>query len=135
MHQPLEHNRPPARRVKQDHEKYCSDCGEIILANAEICPNCGVRQMAPTWSGAGGGHAHGNQPSGGRNRIIAAILAILLGGLGGHHFYLGNIGRGVVYLLFSWTFIPGIIAFIEGILYLLMSDVDFDLKYNLKHLT
>ena len=28
------------------NEKYCSECGEIINLNAEICPKCGVRQIA-----------------------------------------------------------------------------------------
>ena len=27
-------------------EKFCSDCGATIKAKAEICPTCGVRQMA-----------------------------------------------------------------------------------------
>jgi TM2 domain-containing membrane protein YozV len=31
----------------------------------------------------------------------------------GHHFYLGNTGRGIVYILLVWTFIPIIIAFVE----------------------
>lgn len=63
-------------------------------------------------------------------RVIVAILALFIGGLGGHHFYLGNTGRALVYLIFCWTFIPGIIAFIEGIQYLMMSDSEFDSKFN-----
>jgi TM2 domain-containing membrane protein YozV len=35
----------------------------------------------------------------------------------------------VVYLLFFWTFIPAIAGFIEGILYLLKSDAEFQAKY------
>jgi TM2 domain-containing membrane protein YozV len=34
-----------------------------------------------------------------------------------------------MYLLFCWTMIPGIIAFIEGILYLTMSDEAFEDRY------
>ncbi|CAB5507887.1 hypothetical protein [uncultured Gammaproteobacteria bacterium] len=30
--------------IKQSHEKYCHECGEIIRVKAEICPKCGVRQ-------------------------------------------------------------------------------------------
>jgi hypothetical protein len=33
-------------------------------------------------------------------------------------------------LLFSWTFIPAIIGFIEGIIYLVMSDNDLEEKYG-----
>lgn len=53
-----------------------------------------------------------------KDKTAAALLAILLGGLGVHHFYLGHIGLGILYLLFSWTFIPAVVALIEGIIYL-----------------
>ncbi len=65
----------------------------------------------------------------GLDRMTAALLAIFLGALGGHKFYLGRIGQGILYLLFCWTFIPAIIAFIEGIIFLTMSDADFAAKY------
>ncbi|MDR2637478.1 MAG: zinc-ribbon domain-containing protein, partial [Zoogloeaceae bacterium] len=32
--------------TKAIDEKFCSECGAIIKAKAEICPKCGVRQMA-----------------------------------------------------------------------------------------
>jgi len=62
----------------------------------------------------------GGPPS--KDKTAAALLAILLGGLGAHHFYLGHIALGIFYILFSWTFIPAIIGFIEGIVYLTTSD-------------
>jgi len=65
-----------------------------------------------------------------RNRVTAALFAIFLGGLGIHKFYLGSVGMGVVYLLFCWTFIPSIIGFIGGIIFLTMSDAAFNDKYN-----
>lgn len=68
--------------------------------------------------------------AGQKNRIIAAVLAFFLGGLGVHKFYLGRIGWGIVYLLFCWTFIPSIVAFIEFIIYLCTSDEDFARKYG-----
>lgn len=43
------------------------------------------------------------------------LLALFLGGIGAHWFYLGRTGRGVVYLLFCWTFIPEIIAVFDAI--------------------
>ena len=49
-----------------------------------------------------------------KNQTTAVILALLLGGLGAHKFYLGNAGVGILYLLFCWTYIPSIIAFIEA---------------------
>ena len=49
-----------------------------------------------------------------KNPTTAVILALFLGGIGGHQFYLGHTGLGVLYLIFSWTFIPAFIAFIEA---------------------
>lgn len=66
----------------------------------------------------------------GKNKTTAGVLGIFLGGFGAHHFYLGNTGRGLVYLLLFWLYIPGIIGFIEGIMFLCMNDDEFDRKYN-----
>jgi len=51
-----------------------------------------------------------------KDTAIAVILAIFLGGLGAHCFYLGKVGLGIIYLLFCWTFIPAIIALIEALM-------------------
>lgn len=64
-----------------------------------------------------------------KSKATAGILAILLGSLGAHKFYLGKIGLGVVYILFCWTGIPGIIGLIEGILYLTKTEEEFQSKY------
>jgi Predicted membrane protein len=66
----------------------------------------------------------------GKNKVVAALLAIFLGSFGIHHFYLGNTMIGVIYLLFFWTAVPGIIGFVEGIIYLTMSDERFYEKYG-----
>nr|WP_240418128.1 TM2 domain-containing protein [Paenibacillus periandrae] len=65
-----------------------------------------------------------------KSKSTAGILAILLGGLGVHHFYLDNVVLGIVYLLFCWTGIPSIIGLVEGIVYLTSSDQSFNRKYG-----
>lgn len=65
-----------------------------------------------------------------RNKTLAAVLAIFLGGLGIHKFYLGRVGWGLIYFIFSWTFIPAILGFLEGLIYLTMSDKNFKRKYS-----
>jgi TM2 domain-containing membrane protein YozV len=66
----------------------------------------------------------------GRNRVTAALFAIFLGGLGVHKFYLGKAGQGILYLVFCWTFIPAIVSFIEGLIYLSMAEDAFQQKYS-----
>lgn len=65
-----------------------------------------------------------------RSKVTAGIFGILLGSLGIHKFYLGQIGIGIVFILFCWTGIPGIVGLVEGIQILCMTDAQFDLKFN-----
>ncbi|GGL70179.1 zinc-ribbon domain and TM2 domain-containing protein [Halocalculus aciditolerans] len=95
--------------------KYCSNCGEEIDAKAEVCPECGVRQASASDDGP--------------DRIAAALLAIFLGGIGVHKFYLGQTKMGILYLCFFWTAIPALVGFIEGIIYLTKSDEEFRRRY------
>lgn len=112
------------QNTKAADEKYCSECGAIIKAKAEICPKCGVRQMATP-------SILTTTAPNGKSKIAAALLAFFLGGFGIHKFYLGQVGLGIVYLIFCWTFIPAIIAFIEFIILLTMNDETFNKKYGM----
>lgn len=49
------------------------------------------------------------------NKWIYIILAIVLGWIGGHHFYAGYNRKGFLYLLFSFTFIPMLLALFQVI--------------------
>lgn len=77
-----------------------------------------------------------------KSKVTAGLLAIFLGWLGLHKFYLGYTGPGLVFLLVNtvgllvtWfmAFIPNIvfyaIALIEGIVYLTKSDEEFEQTY------
>jgi len=48
-----------------------------------------------------------------RDEVVGVLLALFLGCFGVHHFYLGRVGLGVLYLCFSWTGIPAILGVIE----------------------
>jgi TM2 domain-containing membrane protein YozV len=66
-----------------------------------------------------------------KSKKTATILAFpVLGSLGIHKFYLGQIGQGILYLTFSFLLIPAIIALFEFISYLSMSTEKFDTKFN-----
>ncbi len=86
--------------------------------------------------------ALGSATPGAKNKTVAGLLAIFLGGIGIHKFYLGFTGLGMVYLLVNtigfavtWMmlFIPNIVlaimAFVEGIIYLTKSDEEFEQQY------
>jgi len=68
-------------------------------------------------------------------KMIAGILAILLGTLGIHKFYLGYNKAGLIMLLvtiFTCFFASaafGVIGLIEGILYLVKTDEEFYRTY------
>jgi TM2 domain-containing membrane protein YozV len=98
--------------TKSPDQRYCVGCGTLIHITADMCPRCGARQ-----------HLGGGETS--KNKVVAGLLALFLGGVGIHKFYLGRIGLGVVYLMLFWTFIPAIIGFFEGIWYLAMDEENF----------
>ena len=66
-----------------------------------------------------------------KSKIAAGLLAIFLGSLGIHKFYLGYKKEGIIMLLVSLltcgfgASVMGIIALIEGIMYLTKSDEEF----------
>lgn len=64
-----------------------------------------------------------------KSKIVAILLALFLGGIGVHQFYLGT-GKGIWYLLFCWTGIPSIIALIDLIVMATSSDENFMIKYK-----
>ncbi|NMF60796.1 NINE protein [Pseudanabaena yagii] len=65
-----------------------------------------------------------------KTRTGAILWCFFLGWAGAHKFYLGQSGWGIAYLLFCWTGIPSFAAFIEFIMLLVMSDAEFDRKFN-----
>ena len=78
-------------------------------------------------------------PLGAKNHIAAGLLAIFLGSLGIHKFYLGYTKEGVIMLLVSLLtfgiglFVMEVIAIIEGVLYLVKTDSEFYYTYELGH--
>ena len=66
--------------------------------------------------------------------MTAALLALFLGGFGIHQFYLGNSGKGVLYLILTLTIIgalvTAVLALIDFITYLTKSDEEFNQLYG-----
>jgi hypothetical protein len=100
---------------------FCSSCAGEMSKEAHACPKCGQPNASnPQLSGAP------------KSRITAGVLALLLGGIGVHKFYLNKAGLGIVYLLFCWTFVPAIIALVEAILYFVQDDKTFSRNQGVK---
>lgn len=65
----------------------------------------------------------------GKQKVVAGLLALFLGSIGVHHFYLGSTMAGVVTIVACCGF-GNLIGLVEAIMLLTMSDADFDAKYN-----
>ncbi|MCB0642116.1 MAG: NINE protein [Phaeodactylibacter sp.] len=65
-----------------------------------------------------------------KDKNVAGILALFLGGLGMHRFYLGQIGLGIVYCLLIGTGISFLLGLIDAISFFVMDKEVFDHKYN-----
>jgi TM2 domain-containing membrane protein YozV/RNA polymerase-binding transcription factor DksA len=65
-----------------------------------------------------------------KNKYVAAFLALFFGYLGIHKFYLGQIFKGVLYVIFSATGIPFIISIIEFFMLITMDENVFNAKFN-----
>ncbi len=70
-----------------------------------------------------------------KDRVAAGLLAIFIGGLGIHKFYLGYNKEGIITLVISLATcgigatVMSIIGLIEGIMYLTKTDDDFQYTY------
>lgn len=94
-------------------KKFCYKCGATSNANQALCLSCGVTL----------GRAPGE-----KSKPIVTLLGIFLGGLGAHKFYMGSWGWGIVYLATCWLYVPFVVAVIEWIRYILMTDDEFAVK-------
>ena len=113
---------------------FCKFCGAEIDDDCVVCPACG-KQVAPLKTESG--NTSNENPFGktikGRNRLIAALLALFLGGFGIHHFYLGNNIYGILSIIFCWSCIPAIIGLVQGVLMLIESDEEFAKRINVNN--
>ncbi|WP_020470245.1 TM2 domain-containing protein [Zavarzinella formosa] len=65
-----------------------------------------------------------------QKKMVAGLLAILIGWTGAHKFYLGNTTTGIIQLVSNIACGAGaIIALIEGIMYLTKPDDVFEKTY------
>lgn len=87
---------------------FCQNCGAQLSPGAAVCLNCGVATSGSSV-----------KIPGAKSKIAAGLLAIFLGQLGIHNFYLGYTNKAVaqllITLLLSWTFIAPIAIWVWAI--------------------
>lgn len=100
--------------AKGEATNYCPNCGNETNENAAVCLNCGVALKKVK--------SAGGLSEGAKSKLIAGLLAIFLGHLGIHEFYLGDkkkathkiiatvisvilcvVGVGIIALLAIWA--------------------------------
>ena len=103
--------------------KFCQSCAQPTTPEQELCIKCGVRLK----------RASSDPFQGESKRVIAAICGIAIGSFGVHKFILGYKTEGIIMLVVSLTgigaFIMGPIGLIEGIIYLMKSEEEFEETY------
>lgn len=98
---------------------YCSNCGTKLETNATFCHNCGTKVGSAQYSAQYGT----TNAKGQKSKFLAGILAILLGTLGIHNFYLGYTGKAIAQLLL-FVFFLGSISCLWGIIEAIMIFTD-----------
>lgn len=66
---------------------FCHNCGNQTIPGAAVCTNCGAAIGRPVVAGEQ------------KSKMVAGLLAIFIGSLGIHNFYLGFTKKAVIQLL------------------------------------
>ena len=103
---------------------YCTKCGKLIPEGNKFCPNCGASAQPQAE------RVQAEVVSDTRKSALAAgLLAIFLGSLGVHNFYLHYTSKAIIQLVLTCCIVgfPAslIWSFIEGIM-LLTGDIKVD---------
>lgn len=115
---------------------FCTQCGNKLELNDTICSNCGrlikgnkvVEEVEAI-------KVEKIKKTNSKNKIVAGLLGVFLGGFGVHNFYLGYYGKAIAQLLITvlscctLSFVSSIWGFIEGIL-ILSGNIDKDASGN-----
>jgi len=91
---------------------FCANCEGSVPTSFSVQTSPGTPQV-PVYYGPP------------KSRSVSVGLALVLGGIGAHKFYLDKPGKGVLYMLFCWTGIPSIIGLFEAVKYIRMDEEEF----------
>ena len=118
--------------------RYCTKCGAINDDTAQYCITCqapltpvGGYQPMQSVNPGGSGPMTDWKAQGADKKVVAGILAIVLGWAGIHKFILGYTTEGIIQLVIGLLTcgLSNIIGIVEGIIYLTKSDEEFVRTY------
>lgn len=107
--------------ILQDGSGCCRYCGNIIPGMGRPAPGAIEQQFNNMGT---------SLQTGRKDKIIALVITFFLGAIGGQYFYLGEKTKGIICLLFCWTFIPYLWSYVYFILLIAMSDQKFNEEFN-----
>ena len=128
---------------------FCTKCGSKLELNDTVCPNCGalikdrvvkeevVAEKVDDTKSEGNTYSNSNTTTNNtynpqaKNKVVAGLLGIFLGGFAVHNFYLGYTGKAVAQLLITvlscgvLSFVSALWGLIEGIM-ILVGSINVD---------
>ena len=75
-------------------EKFCPNCGSRVRPDAVVCVNCGSAIRNEVY----------DPNVSDKDWVVTLLLYFFLGVLGGHRFYVGKIGTGILYIFTAGLF-------------------------------
>lgn len=98
--------------------KFCEHCGQKIDAECVVCPKCGKQVgilQQPNQPNIVINNTNTNQNRGAmfypnlvkKDKWVAFLLCLFLGGVGAHKFYEGKAGLGILYIFTCGLFFIG----------------------------
>ena len=123
----------------------CPECGKQYSTQEKVnlvkCPYCGAEnnvsyadQQPQYQQAASTTDVFGSGPSG-KSRGVAGLLALLLGTVGLHYFYMGKTQAGVIFLVITLLscgilgMVTGIVSIIQGVLFFTSSQEEFERRW------
>ena len=120
--------------------KTCPRCGRSADDAAQFCAGCGYNFAAanqqpnqPPYQTMSSDNAFDPCGPEGKSRGVAALLAILLGGLSIQYFYVGKTTAGIISIVLSFVTcgLWSVLMLVQGILMFCMTNAQFRQKYVL----
>ncbi len=104
-----------ATATNEQETKFCKECGAKIAKKAVVCPKCGCQVESTAAPQVVINNQNQNVQSqqiqgNVKNKWVALLLWFFLGLVGGHKFYEGKVGMGILYIFTGGLFGIGMIV-------------------------